>query len=340
MAIEKEVSYVISDEIANRIKTDPLLQVRDTSTIVDYYITPTVRIRHTSRPKRVHDTGMYMMTEKKGDKSSGQREENEFRIEKNVFDVLCKQSKLQVKKERTTYSHSNSHLNDVHIVLDEVESPLKVNILEIEGTSDASKIETITQGGLNPCPLSAWNFFKRRIALCGGPSCGKSETAKRLSNILNCKYGANSFNVTEYATSFIQKYNRNPELEDQFFIWHGQHSRENDANRADIVISDCPTFLSYIYALENNKNPLNDKSMFYLSKLYKRVIYDLKAYTDVFLMQPRKYVDNGIRFQDQKTQLKIHEKIKMFLDDHKIPYNTLNSDHVEYVPNTILCINQ
>ncbi len=145
--------------------------------------------------------------------------------------------------------------------------------------------------------------------------------------------------VREYATSFIQKYNRNPELEDQFFIWHGQHSRENDANRADIVISDCPTFLSYIYALENNKNPLNDKSMFYLSKLYKRVIYDLKAYTDVFLMQPREYVENGIRFQDRNAQLRIHNKIKTFLDDHKIPYQELNSDFVEYVPNKILYLN-
>ncbi len=45
MAVEKEVSYVITDEIMNRIVESPWFTAKESLTVVDYYLSPEVRIR-------------------------------------------------------------------------------------------------------------------------------------------------------------------------------------------------------------------------------------------------------------------------------------------------------
>lgn len=99
-------------------------------------------------------------------------------------------------------------------------------------------------------------------------------------------------------------------LEDQFLLWHGQKSREQDANgRAVVTLSDCPTFLTYIYALVGAKPPSDDHTSLHLAKLYKRVLQDLRGYTDMIFLAVEDYQDNNIRFQTPAEARAIGDRV-------------------------------
>ena len=137
---------------------------------------------------------------------------------------------------------------------------------------------------------------------------------------MNVDFGANSFHVVEFATSFIQKYHKNPNFVDQFFVWFGQHEREENAKTANIVMSDCPTFLSYIYMLQMQKPEFCVESALSLSKMYKRVLFDLFSYTDLIFIPIVDYKDNNVRYQSKEEALEIERRIRQFLADHHIKH--------------------
>lgn len=150
---------------------------------------------------------------------------------------------------------------------------------------------------------------------------GKSEVSKILSYTLNTQYNANSFHVAEFATTFIQKYKRNPNFWEEFFIWHGQHEREHNADLANIVISDCPTFLTYVYLLHLPKDKFSPDTALVLAKMYKRVLFDVDWYSDLILLELKEYKENAVRYQSFEEALRIQSRVRGFLDDHNIEYS-------------------
>ena len=85
-------------------------------------------------------------------------------------------------------------------------------------------------------------------------------------------------------------------------------------------MSDCPTFLTYIYALVAAKPASDDRTGLHLAKLYKRVLQDLRGYTDMIFLAVQDYQDNNIRFQTPREARAISDRVEGFLRDHNVPY--------------------
>lgn len=303
--------------------------------ITDYYLNKHLRVRHV-----LDDKESFFLTKKEGIKKSGQRLEHEIPLEESAARLLMKEKQLVVNKIRNKYKPLTDNGQTYDISFDELNTPMQLGIFEVESVAEVKEniCEQLFGKSLISCDLSIWDLAKRRIGICGTSSSGKSESAKYLSNILNTKYKANSFHIVEYATTFIQKYNRIPELSDQFFVWHGQREREENAKNANVVISDCPTFLSYIYIMDKVEK-FDEKTAMFLSKMYKRVLFDTLRYTDIVFLELQEYKENGVRYQSLAQAKHIEERIRSFLSNHKINHITTNCFKMDALIDRLFFIN-
>lgn len=344
--IENEVSFCFKHDDTNKIieyfKNRYGNSHPEVLTIKDFFIDKNRKLRKTNSSVV---NGIYELIEKHGDKKSGSREEITTQIPENVFSSLTSKRLFSINKTRTHFMIDKNN----SVVVDQYTKPMNIVIVEFESMSPY-KINITSQDILDimgrtnfktRCPLNSFELFNRRVGFCGAPSSGKSSIAQNLSFILNTQYGANSFHVTEYATTFIQKNDRPPSFEEEFFIWHGQKNREKIAEKqANIVISDCPSFLTYCYALLLPKPEFNQKNAFYLSKIYKRALEGIGDYTDLFLMKLIDYKENGIRYNGKEQSLLIEERIIRFLNDHNVLYKEFNYYDIEKIIKTMFYINE
>lgn len=310
----------------------------------DYYLSCGLRIRVCEGQDHA------VVTRKQGNKANGYRIEQESKIAREAAELMIEKPMLHVHKNRFEIHVDPSKVerpNDanVKLVLDLIESPMRLGVLEIESVSESlfplpvDIARRLFGVELKECPLCTTDLFLRKIGICGGPSSGKSETAKIMSHNINTKLGGNAFAVTEFATTFIQKYRRTPAFYDQFFIWYGQRERESDAETANIVISDCPTFLSYVYMQYLNREQFSERLALYFSKMYKRVLFDIQGYTDLIFLSIKDYADNGVRYQTKEEAFDLERRIKQFLDDHKIAYVDTSYDKSEQILKDLFWVN-
>jgi len=317
---EIENSYIFDNESLKRLLSCGGYELIDPVDITDYYISKDTRIR--AQTKSEHT--LYFLQHKIGEKASGVRDEESIEISVEVVRLLSQQAGLIVKKRRYRL-RAHSYLW-VTITVDFIESPLKIVVAECEVNNRNQVLPPLHQilgyrFPLISCPLSAWDYFHRRIGICGAPSSGKSEVSRLFTTVINTVFDGNAFPTQEYATTFIQKYDRCPSFVEQFLVYEGQKTRELDAlRRSNIVISDCPTFLSYLYAVLYKKESLNPVNSLMLGKLYKGVLLDIQNYTDIVFLRFKKYRENGIRFNDEVAAKLIDNQIEVFLQNHNIFY--------------------
>ena len=319
MMIEHERSYHFTHESSKIFLKNNNIKEYSLVSIEDYYLCSGLRVRKTSNENDI----VWVLTQKIGEKSKGYRQEFEESISPSIANALISNSKMSVKKKRVKLTSSDEIYS---VTMDYITSPIKLAIMEIEALNEIvypipyDITKRLMNVELLECPLSTYDLFKRHIGIFGTSSSGKTEISKILSHILNTKYNANSFHVVEFATTFIQKYKKIPNFWEEFFIWHGQHERELNAASADIIISDCPTFLTYLYSLHLPKEKFSSDTALVLSKMYKRVLFDIKLYTDLIFLKLLNYKENNIRYQTDEEALKIEERIVGFLNDHNISY--------------------
>jgi len=347
--VEHERAYVFSNDSLGSFIDKHQVSLIHLSDIHDSYLSSDCRIRcektNTGDPAAPTVDSQYSLVRKEGDKGSGHRFEEEELISSHLAEILKTLSKLEVVKSRHSVVGNIDNNNLYKITVDIVSEPLKVSILEVEADDPLSMpipldiSQRLFGEELRECPLCAWKYFNRKIGICGGPSSGKTESSKWLSFQINTRFGGNAFHVAEYATTFIQKYNRHPEFNDQILVWYGQWKRELNAKRANLVISDCPTFLSYIYAKILHDGPFNEQDALMLAKIYKQSLFDVNSYSDIILMQMRGYTENNIRYQSEAEACAIHERIQIFLDDHNIPYQSHSYLENEDMLNELLYLN-
>jgi nicotinamide riboside kinase len=330
--IEHERSYVFTHEGAYEfLKSQGCLdeELGSSINIEDSYLGRGMRVRKSWTDP---DGISYIYTRKTGDKSKGYRFEFEEKISEKLAEQLTATPDMVVKKTRRTLHIPRAVSSDAEhhyvVTMDFIEEPMKLAVLEIEALNEivfpipADIAYKLFGVQLQECPLCTYRLFNRHIGIAGGPSSGKSETAKIVSHTLNTEMGANSFHVAEFATTFIQKYKKNPNFWEEFFIWHGQHEREHSADAANIVISDCPTFLTYIYLLHLPKDAFSASTAMVLAKMYKRVLFDIEWYSDLILLEIQEYKENAIRYQSFEEALEIQARIRGFLVDHNISFTT------------------
>lgn len=329
---EYERSYIFSiDDLFSIFNNYKSIETKEHQEIdiEDYYFDRNNRIRITDNNS--------LFTSKIGDKKSGQREEKEFICPSEIVKSL-NNFQLKIKKNRKYFT-----VGDYNIVFDFVSYPMKIGILEIESNHNVEEniIKDFFHIEAKSCPLSAFSLFNRKIGICGGPSSGKSETSKILTHKINTEYNGNSFYVNEYATSFIQKYNRRPEFYDQLLILLGQVEREQSASsKSNIMISDSPVFLAYIYTLLLDKPNLLSNSNFYIQSIYEKVLEHSKEYTDVILLKIQNYVDNNIRYQTKDQALMVQGRIATFLTDHNIKFSKYTYNDVNKILDDLFYINR
>jgi nicotinamide riboside kinase len=339
---EFERAYVFSHENIPKILSFLGAQTATFPKIIqDYYLNENLRIRLITSDH--HDIEEIQLTRKNGDKKSGQRIEKEHNIDKETANILISDSKLQIIKKRYHIINTIGNSKCSRLTLDIIEAPMKLVILEIESTNGEMPptAKEVFGTELHECQLSTWNLFHQKIGICGAPSSGKTETAKSISHLLNTHFHANSFHVLEYATSFIQKYDRHPNAMDQFMLWYSQRAREeNAATKANIVISDSPTFLSYIYMMYYQRKPMDNQFKIYLAKLYKRILEDIDRYNKIIYLRPKNLTENNVRFQNQEEIHEIARRIHSFLECHNIPHIVTECGNASKILRELFCINQ
>jgi nicotinamide riboside kinase len=353
MPTEFERSYVFTHDSANAflksIDQTVCVEIDEMKIIEDFYINRGLRVRKVCHSITPIEIWKYILTKKTGDKASGQREEEEEAISERAAQMLISNPILKVLKHRKFFKNNSWRkiqlpCDKYEMSIDFIYTPMRIAVLEVEAKNQEALPSDITQQLFNrdliECPLDAVSYFNRRIGICGGPSSGKSSTAQHMSHTLNTVFQANSSHVAEFATTFIQKYRQTPDFWKEFFIWYGQRERERHADLANVVISDCPTFLTYVYLLLGSKQDFCFDTSLMFSKMYKRVLADVNWYSDLILLKLKEYKENGVRYQDKETALRIESRIQNFLDDHRIKYKTYDYTQADEILTNLFYINQ
>ena len=146
-----------------------------------------------------------------------------------------------------------------------------------------------------------------RIGFVGVPGAGKTSTARMLAG--TCRR-IESFKrvelIAEYARRYIYKYGgEGVDLSDQYKIMEKQLDWESSVPpETDLIITDSPVHLGFMYALELTKH--NVKDTMYLNDIFKR-LNKLNCpeprYDVIFHLPPvLKPIDDGIRQQEQFEQ--------------------------------------
>lgn len=254
-----------------------------------------------------------------------------------LMPVFSNKSKLKVVYKRCVYEG-----DEVTFELEEFEKPMQVFALSISTSNEEvlAKIEELEKRGLKSTTKTNWEYFRRKIAIAGGPSSGKSTVAREMVNTLGIIFKANVELVSEYARTYIAR-NGVPKWYLQPLILWGQEYREQDAKHADTFVTDSPKFLPYFYTKRNLDKALDNESTYVLSKLYNTSLHALREYTDIILLKPRPVVPDGIRVQTTSDASELYDDIRSFLDSHKVNYiGVVGENEIEAIVDEVFTINK
>lgn len=172
------------------------------------------------------------------------------------------------------------------------------------------------------------------IGILGAPSTGKTTIARSVAAAVAAKTKKKVEYTDEFATEFIGRFKDHltgggggfPSPEDQYLIMQRQLRKEID-RKAEILITDSPFFLSWVYA-QRSYNPANPKEVFFLSEIYSIVLENINRYDHIFLCPIGKI---GVQKKSERlhtedaTLLDIDRQIRGFLQAHRLPYIELES---------------
>ncbi len=196
-----------------------------------------------------------------------------------------------------------------------------------------------------------------RVAFTGAPDSGKTTLAKMVSAKMNLKGHVPAY-VHEFARDYITKYGIRPNtVAEQFYVLRTQEKREREMCSAStqIMYTDCPIMLSYIYAIDLVRD---SKDLTMLGELYEETLRlmgvvknregglrDSLALPDprydlIFYLRPfRETVKDDVRAQDWDRIGRLDDQVKAFLVLHGIVHTELTDTNmerrVEYVEQAI-----
>lgn len=166
-----------------------------------------------------------------------------------------------------------------------------------------------------------------RIAILGGPRCGKTTLMQQLyvdMKIAGLDVGC----ASEYSTDYLREKGMIETISEQYGIYLGQYKLEEGLSNFDYAITDYATFVPYIYArfmLGSKKRTIKEIEI--LKDLYGLAIRDISKYDHIFYVgREFGYSKDGVRWQDEEAASVIDEAILHFLDTESVPYTKLKGN--------------
>ena len=169
-----------------------------------------------------------------------------------------------------------------------------------------------------------------RIAILGGPRCGKTTLMQQLYvdlKVRDISVGA----VAEYSTEYLKDKGMIETISEQYGIYLGQLRLEEELNGFDYAITDYATFVPYIYGrFMLGDRERTKKEIEILKDLYILAIGDLPKYDHIFFV-PREfgYTKDGVRWQDEQVASQIDEAILSFLKAENVKYTEITGSTKE-----------
>lgn len=161
-----------------------------------------------------------------------------------------------------------------------------------------------------------------KIGLIGGPSTGKSIMCAHFFATVKSK----SIQIEQIQEWVREAFNNEMIPEDnpwvQFWIYEEQKRREDCIPKEiEYIVTDSPTVLSYIYALQNGRE---EKDKWLFIKMYEKFLTDLDRYDYLFFCERENpYVYDGTRKQTEEEAKQVDVQIRNLLDIHKIRYHII-----------------
>lgn len=172
-----------------------------------------------------------------------------------------------------------------------------------------------------------------RIGFSGVPSSGKTTMARALAAELKTKYRVIEL-VSEYARMYKIKYGPIATVQDQFRILDKQVEWEEEIPiTTDVLITDSPVFLGFLYALDL-RDPHDKKDTMWVNDLFRKMsnLNSPARYDFIFNLKPVLVpVDDSVRDQEhlspewrEDKDLFIKMLFKMFPPRNFIELQTLS----------------
>jgi nicotinamide riboside kinase len=165
----------------------------------------------------------------------------------------------------------------------------------------------------------------KRIAVLGGPRCGKTTLIQHLYVEMKIS-GLNVGYAFEYSTEYLRDKGMIESIAEQYGIYLGQKKLEDQLSQFDYALTDYATFVPYIYGrFMLGKKQRSKKEIEILKDLYALALEDIQNY-DLIIYVPREfgYVQDGVRWQDEKIATEIDEAIIGFLKSENVNYIEVN----------------
>lgn len=166
-----------------------------------------------------------------------------------------------------------------------------------------------------------------KIAILGGPRCGKTTLMQQLYVELKIR-GIDAGAAPEYSTDYLRDKGMIETISEQYGIYLGQGLREKELEVFEYAITDYATFIPYVYGrfmLGDKKRTIKEIDI--LKDLYYLALNDIPKYNHIFFV-PREfgYMKDGVRWQDEDTAKSIDKAILSFLDAENVSYTVLEGE--------------
>ena len=163
-----------------------------------------------------------------------------------------------------------------------------------------------------------------RIAILGGPRCGKTTLIQQLYVDMKIR-DINVRVATEYSTDYLRDKGMIESISEQYGIYLGQLHLEKALDGHEYAVTDYATFVPYIYGrLMLGDKKRTKKEIEILNDLYSLAIRDLPQYDYIFFV-PREfgYKKDGVRWQDEEVAQMVDDAILNFLNAENVKYEVI-----------------